>query len=140
VGHTNVNVFMQFPKAKVGLPMAGRIALVFFLAVVCGSTAIAQRWSEEKANAWYAQQPWLVGANYIPSDAINQLEMFQAATFNPALNDKELGLGERCAVLFSPSYGQLESRQLADWILADRLPVRFQLQLHKILWGNEPGR
>ncbi|HMD58883.1 MAG TPA: 7-carboxy-7-deazaguanine synthase QueE [Steroidobacteraceae bacterium] len=53
---------------------------------------------------------------------------------------KELGLGERCAVLFSPSYGQLESRQLADWILADRLPVRFQLQLHKILWGDEPGR
>jgi 7-carboxy-7-deazaguanine synthase len=53
---------------------------------------------------------------------------------------KELRLGERCAVLFSPSYGQLESRQLADWILADRLPVRFQLQLHKILWGNEPGR
>jgi 7-carboxy-7-deazaguanine synthase len=43
-------------------------------------------------------------------------------------------------VLFSPSYGQLESRQLADWILADRLPVRFQLQLHKILWGDEPGR
>jgi hypothetical protein len=57
-------------------------------------TATAQRWSEEKANAWYAQQPWLVGANYVPSDAINQLEMFQAATFNPALNDKELGLGE----------------------------------------------
>jgi hypothetical protein len=43
---------------------------------------------------WYAQQPWLVGANYIPSDAINQLEMFQAATFDPALNDKELGLAE----------------------------------------------
>jgi hypothetical protein len=56
--------------------------------------AVAQRWPEEKANAWYAQQPWLVGANYIPSDAINQLEMFQAETFNPALNDKELGLGE----------------------------------------------
>ncbi len=56
--------------------------------------AHAQRWSEQKANAWYAQQPWLVGANYVPSDAINQLEMFQAATFNPALNDKELGLGE----------------------------------------------
>jgi hypothetical protein len=52
------------------------------------------RWSGAKANAWYAQQPWLVGANYVPSDAINQLEMFQADTFNPALNDKELGLGE----------------------------------------------
>ena len=52
------------------------------------------RWTEAQANAWYAQQPWLVGANYIPSDAINELEMFQAATFNPDLNDKELGLGE----------------------------------------------
>ena len=49
------------------------------------------RWSAEKANSWYAQQPWLVGANFIPSDAINQLEMFQAATWNPQLNDKELG-------------------------------------------------
>lgn len=52
------------------------------------------RWSETKANEWYAQQPWLVGANFIPSDAINELEMFQAATFNPALNDKELGMAE----------------------------------------------
>jgi Cellulase (glycosyl hydrolase family 5) len=52
------------------------------------------RWTEAKANAWYGKQPWLVGANFIPSDAINELEMFQAATFNPELNDKELGLGE----------------------------------------------
>ena len=52
------------------------------------------RWTPEHAKQWYAQQPWLVGANYIPSDAINELEMFQAATWNPALNDKELGLGE----------------------------------------------
>ena len=43
-------------------------------------------------------------------------------------------------VLFSPSYGQLPARQLADWILEDRLPVRLQLQLHKILWGEERGR
>ena len=53
-----------------------------------------QRWTADRANQWYAQQAWLVGANYIPSDAINELEMFQAATFNPALNDKELGLAE----------------------------------------------
>ena len=54
----------------------------------------AERWSAEKANAWYAKQPWIVGADYLPSDAINQLEMFQAATWNPALNDRELALGE----------------------------------------------
>lgn len=52
------------------------------------------RWSAQKANDWYSRQPWLVGANYIPSDAINELEMFQAATWNPALDDKELGLAE----------------------------------------------
>jgi 7-carboxy-7-deazaguanine synthase len=52
----------------------------------------------------------------------------------------ELGLAQRCQVLFSPSAEQLPARELADWILADRLPVRFQLQLHKVLWGNVPGK
>jgi 7-carboxy-7-deazaguanine synthase len=49
-------------------------------------------------------------------------------------------LHERCEVLFSPVHAALEARQLADWVLRDRLPVRFQLQLHKLLWGDEPGR
>jgi 7-carboxy-7-deazaguanine synthase len=49
-------------------------------------------------------------------------------------------LAGRCDVLFSPSYGQLGARELADWIVADRLPVRFQVQLHKLLWQDEPGR
>jgi len=49
-------------------------------------------------------------------------------------------LAQRCEVLFSPAFGQLASRQLAEWILADRLPVRFQVQLHKLLWGEERGR
>jgi 7-carboxy-7-deazaguanine synthase len=43
-------------------------------------------------------------------------------------------------VLFSPSYKQQSPTELADWILADRLPVRFQIQLHKILWGDVPGK
>jgi 7-carboxy-7-deazaguanine synthase len=46
----------------------------------------------------------------------------------------------RCGVLFSPSYKQLSATDLADWILQDRLPVRFQIQLHKILWGDVPGK
>lgn len=46
----------------------------------------------------------------------------------------------RCEILFSPSFGQLEPQTLAAWILEDKLQVRFQLQLHKLLWGNEPGR
>lgn len=49
-------------------------------------------------------------------------------------------LGLRCQVLFSPSAEQLPARELADWILADRLAVRFQIQLHKVLWGNVAGK
>lgn len=53
----------------------------------------------------------------------------------------EYRLHERVAdVLFSPSFGQVEGRQLAEWILADNLPVRMQLQLHKLLWHDERGR
>jgi 7-carboxy-7-deazaguanine synthase len=53
---------------------------------------------------------------------------------------RELALPAGCTVLFSPSHEELAPRELADWILADRLPVRFQLQLHKYLWGNVPGK
>lgn len=72
------------------------LPLVFSVAVQSQSVPLdtAGRWSAQKANDWYSHQPWLVGANYIPSDAINELEMFQAATWNPAINDKELGLAE----------------------------------------------
>ncbi len=50
-----------------------------------------ERWTEAKANNWYAEQPWLVGCNFIPSTAINQLEMWQAETFDPETIDRELG-------------------------------------------------
>jgi 7-carboxy-7-deazaguanine synthase len=51
-----------------------------------------------------------------------------------------LDLPRRCEVLFSPAAGRQAPRELAEWILRDRLPVRFQIQLHKVLWGDEPGR
>ena len=53
---------------------------------------------------------------------------------------REHRLNERSMVLFSPSKGQVSPRELADWIVEDRLPVRFQMQLHKLLWDDEPGR
>ncbi|MBK7015783.1 MAG: 7-carboxy-7-deazaguanine synthase QueE [Sulfuritalea sp.] len=49
-------------------------------------------------------------------------------------------LFERCPVLFAPVHGRLDPALLARWLLEDRLPARFQLQLHKLLWGNAPGR
>ena len=52
----------------------------------------------------------------------------------------EYALASRCEVLFSPSHAQMDAATLADWVVADRLPVRFQIQLHKYLWGDEPGR
>jgi 7-carboxy-7-deazaguanine synthase len=53
---------------------------------------------------------------------------------------KQHRLHERCMVLFSSSFAQLPPTQLAEWILQDRLPVRLQVQLHKVLWGETPGK
>lgn len=69
--------------------------------VLAASTALTQapcasaepgRWSADRANSWYQAQGWLVGANYVPSNAINQLEMFQASTYDPRRIDAELGV------------------------------------------------
>ena len=82
-----------------GFSLRAKRVVVLLAAIFLSATSFAQtgahaRWTEEKAHVWYAQQPWLVGSNFIPSDAINQLEMFQAATFNPALNEHELSMAE----------------------------------------------
>lgn len=52
----------------------------------------------------------------------------------------EHALADRCEVLFSPVHGELDPATLAEWILADRLPVRMQIQMHKLLWHDAPGR
>ena len=67
------------------------LLLIASLLMLAAAPAPAGRWSEAKANEWYAKQPWLVGSNYIPATAINELEMWQAATFDPKTIDKELG-------------------------------------------------
>lgn len=51
----------------------------------------------------------------------------------------DYGIAQKCSVLFSPVHGSLDAAKLAEWILVDRLPVRMQVQLHKILWGEKPG-
>jgi hypothetical protein len=70
--------------------------LVLITSLVVSATAIAQtpQWSEKKANTWYARQPWLIGSNYIPATAINELEMWQADTFDPKRIDTELAWAE----------------------------------------------
>ena len=73
------------------------LGMMFAIAIAFTTTALArgeERWSEEKANAWYAAQPWPVGADFLPSTAINELEMWQAATYDPKTIDRELGWAE----------------------------------------------
>src|SRR3984885_7858655 len=78
---------------------AGRCAVPLLLFMLGGRfgrlhAAPPARWSEAKAQQWYAAQSWLVGANFIPADAINQLEMWQTDSFDPNEIDKELGWAE----------------------------------------------
>ena len=68
--------------------------LIALFALASALSAQTPRWSEAKANTWYQQQPWLVGSNYIPATAINQLEMWEKPTFDPQQIDKELGWAE----------------------------------------------
>ena len=73
-----------------------RAAQLFVILLLCHAAAAAQsqRWSEQQARDWYAKQPWLVGSNYNPASAINQLEMWQADSFDPKRIDLELGWAE----------------------------------------------
>jgi len=79
------------PRSPLVFLMAVLTVVGSCMSVVWGQTA---HWPEQKANAWYAQQPWLVGSNYVPKSAINQLEMWQAATFDPVEIDNELTWAE----------------------------------------------
>src|SRR5437660_812716 len=69
----------------------GILAALLLSFAAAAQSQTPSRWTAEAANAWYAKQPWLVGSNYIPSDAINELEMWQADTFDAARIDTELG-------------------------------------------------
>src|SRR3974390_3252438 len=91
-----------------------RLTLALLLAL---STALAQshQWSEEKANDWYAHQPWLVGSNYIPAYAVNQLEMWQADTFD-------------------------EDRINLEFIWAQNMGMNtMRVFLHDLLWKQDPS-
>ena len=62
--------------------------------ILSASSRASERWTTQQANEWYSHKPWLVGCNYIPSSAINELEMWQADTFDPTTIDRELGWAE----------------------------------------------
>jgi hypothetical protein len=116
--------------------------------IASGAQHAPARWSPEKAKAWYAKQPWLVGANYIPSNAINELEMFQADSFDPAINDRELGLAESIGmntvrVFLHDQLWQQDSagftRRLDQFLtIAARHHIRPLLVLFDSCWETNP--
>lgn len=106
------------------------------------------RWTPKQANAWYARQPWLVGANYLPSNAINQLEMWQADTFDPVTIDRELGwahgLGMNTMRVFlhdllweqdADGFSRRLDRFLA---IAERHRIRPMIVLFDSCWDPDP--
>ena len=101
------------------------LTLAGFLSLVGLAQAQTQRWTEDKANAWYAQQSWLVGANYVPATAVNQLEMWQAETFDSPQIDKELGWAE--------SSGMNMMRVFLPYILWDKDPASFRQRIDTFL-------
>jgi hypothetical protein len=101
------------------------IAPAAFVTAQISDRGPSERWSETQANAWNAQQPWLVGANYIPHDAINQLEMWQAATFNPQEIDLELD--------WAQSIGMNTMRVFLQDLLWQQDPKGFQQRIDTFL-------
>lgn len=80
---------------KVNVLRRHLLLITLALTALCSSPATARaKWSTVEADRWYAAQPWLIGSNYIPANAINQLEMWQADSFAPATIDRELGWAE----------------------------------------------
>jgi len=76
------------------IKLKARLLLALLISIISLHGQTKQQWTAERANTWYKQYKWLNGANYIPSNAINQLEMWQADTFSPELIDKELMLAK----------------------------------------------
>jgi hypothetical protein len=107
-----------------------------------------ERWTAPQANGWYDRQPWLTGANYIPATAINQLEMWQAATWDPATIDRELswarqfGMNTMRVYLHDLAYEQdpegFKSRLGQFLTIAARHGIRPMLVLFDSCWDPDP--
>jgi len=100
---------------------------IAFVLLAAGSLLHGQepRWTEERANQWYQQQPWLVGANFLPSDAINELEMWQPETFDSAEIDREFGWAE--------SLGMNTMRVFLHNLVWEQDPSGFQHRMDQFL-------
>ena len=132
-----------------GQPPCIRQSFVFLLSLALISTASAQSsWTAKQANDWYAHQPWLVGSNFIPSTAINELEMWQADTFDLPTIDRELGwaqgLGMNTMRVFL--HNLLWQQDSAGFLhrmdqfleVADKHHIRIMFVLLDSVWDPQP--
>ena len=128
-----------------------RSSYVIIILILAFSTQVlagTQRWSEDKANAWYQQQPWLVGSNFIPATAINELEMWQAATFDSQEIDKELGWAQSLGMntmrvflqdlLWQQDAAGFKQRIDAFLTIADRHHIRPIFVVFDSCWDPSP--
>jgi Cellulase (glycosyl hydrolase family 5) len=108
----------------------------------------AKVWSAEKANAWYKEHKWITGANYVPANAINQLEMWQAETFDPATIDKELGWAQGIGfntmrVFLHHIAWEVDSagfkKRMNDYLaIADKHGIATMFVFFDDVWGKAP--
>ena len=106
------------------------------------------RWSEQQANDWYKAQPWLVGANYVPASAINELEMWQADTFDPKRIDTELGWAAGIGMntmrvflhdlLWQQDADGFKKRLLEFLGIADKHRIKTMFVLFNSVWDPHP--
>ena len=118
------------------------------LAMIASPAEARDRWTERQANDWYARQPWLVGANFTPATAINQLEMWQAATWDPKRIDYELSLAQGIGMNTMRVYlhDQLWQqdpegfkRRIAEFLtIADRRGIKTLFVLFDSCWDPNP--
>ena len=123
-------------------------SLCLALPLSAQSPSQSPRWSEAQANDWYQQQPWLVGSNYIPATAINQLEMWQEPTFDAPQIDKELGWAEAIGMntmrvflhdlLWQQDAAGFRKRVDAFLAIAAKHHIRPVLVLFDSCWDSQP--
>jgi hypothetical protein len=118
---------MHLSFSKFSRTLSALVLLLVLIPTLHAQQAQAprQRWTEAQANAWYAQQPWPVGADFLPSTAINELEMWQADTFDPATIDRELG--------WAKAIGMNTMRVFLHNLLWEQDPKGFQQRIDAFL-------
>lgn len=129
-------------------PQLRRCAHSLFLSFLLALPALGQRWTAQQANDWYKTQPFYVGANFVPSTAINQLEMWQADSFDPATIDRELGYAESLGMnimrvflhnLIWEKEPQAYKQRIDQFLqIAEKHKIKIMFVLFDSCWNDDP--